>query len=116
MNEISEVYKQLAEEQRMYFDWFRSIEIFVKMYSDDLIQLNRLQEICGGRVSDGSYTHRQSRDLDRWGRYVWHVDGEEAYQFCLSILPYLGKLHPKRQYCQQCINVHEDRRHKSTGT
>jgi hypothetical protein len=115
MTEMSKIYKQIAIEQRMYFDSFRSAEIYVKTYSDDFTHLSKLQKICGGRVTDGSYSHRQSSDLNKWGRYVWYIGGEEAYQFCLDILPYLAKYDAWRhQWCKQCIRVHEDRRHQST--
>jgi hypothetical protein len=117
MNEKNEVYKEIAIEQRMYFDCFRSPEIFITMRSNDFSRLNRLQEICGGRVADGAYSHRSSAHSDIWGRYVWHMEGEEAYQFCLAILPYLRIYDPWRYgFCRQCINVHESRRYESTGT
>jgi hypothetical protein len=116
MSDKIEMYKQIAMEQRMYFDWLRSTEIFVSIRDHDINRLYRLKDACGGKVADGAYSHRSSKHSDIWGRYEWHIRGEEAYQFCLGLLPYLGPFHPKRGWCKGCIRAHEDRRYESTGT
>jgi hypothetical protein len=117
MNEKNEIYEQIAIEQRMLFDWFRGTEIFIKLRGDDPDRLYRFRDICGGEVVDGAYNQIIGRHTTNWGRYAWYMEGEEAYQFCLGIRRYLNIYDPKRHgWCQQCINVHEDRRHQSTGT
>jgi hypothetical protein len=120
MSEIDEAYRELAKEQSMYFDWLRGTEIFTLLYSNDKDRLYRFRDIWRGTIGDVSRNstsgHGWQRAYRERGCYAWQMRGEEAYQFCLGLLPHLGPFHPKRQYSKQCIRAHEDRRYERTGS
>lgn len=104
-----QAYADLAAEQRLLFKCypggFNPI-IFVKLNDHDAIRLtNYIQIFKLGQLADGALTTEAASQVG-WGRYAWIMRDEEAYQFCLGILPYLVGT-PKWRYCKECIDLYE---------
>lgn len=119
MSTIKEAYEEIAAMQIGLYDWFRGDKIFVLIQSDDQELLDRWSKVCGkGGVVDGyiagnskDYKGPNSGRYEKWGRYAWTMRGDEAYEFCLGIRPYLAEFDPKRHgWCQNCIEAHLARR------
>jgi hypothetical protein len=115
MDEKAQACQEIAVMQDTMYDCRHTVVILVMMHSDDLIRLSKYHRLWGGKIHgwgdpDSKYEDRRNPVNMSRGQYKWQLQGEEAYHFCLDILPYLGRLDPYRHHwCQQCITTHRGR-------
>jgi hypothetical protein len=115
MSEKEQVYEEIAMRQDALYDYRRSSVIFVMIFDDDMQRLQRYKTVLSlGTILNEPERWSAAGDIRApinkvRGKHAISIRGQEAYQFCLDILPHLAEHDGYRHtFCQRCITRHEN--------